>query len=240
MVANIASTAIIADNVIMPKNITIEDYAYIGENVILEEGVFIGKHAVIGKKRRLAKSSTISTQPCLGKTYIGKNSSIGVNSIVMQSVNIGNDCVLGDMCFLRENVKIDDNVMIGQGVTIENDTSIGSRTKIQAKAYITAYSLLGEDVFIAPCVVTTNDNFMGRTEKRHLLKKGVTIRNSVRIGGGAVILPGILIDEEAVVGAGSVVTHDVSPCVAVWGNPAREKRIVNREELLNNKIASKE
>ena len=84
-------------------------------------------------------------------------------------------------------------------------------TTIQAEAYITAYSTLEEHVFIAPCVVTTNDNFMGRTEARHDLIAGPTIRRGARVGGGAVLCPGIEIGEEAFVGAGAVVTKDVPP-----------------------------
>ena len=94
-------------------------------------------------------------------------------------------------------------------------------TKIQAEAYITAYSTLEDNVFIAPCVVTTNDNFMGRTEKRHALIKGPTIRRGARVGGGAVLCPGVEIGEEAFVGAGAVVTKDVPPRAVVVGNPAR-------------------
>ena len=71
--------------------------------------------------------------------------------------------------------------------------------------------MLEDDVFIAPCVVTTNDNFMGRTEERHALMQGPTIRRGARIGGGAVLLPGIEIGEEAFVGAGAVVLADVPP-----------------------------
>jgi acetyltransferase-like isoleucine patch superfamily enzyme len=97
---------------------------------------------------------------------------------------------------------------------------------------VTAYSTLEEDVFIAPCVVTTNDNFMGRTERRHELRKGPTIRRGARIGGGAVLLPGIEIGEEAFVGAGAVVLRDVPPRALVVGNPARQLRDVPDEELL--------
>ena len=60
-------------------------------------------------------------------------------------------------------------------------------------------------------MVTTNDNFMGRTEKRHELVKGPTIRRGARVGGGCVLLPGIEIGEEAFVGAGAVVIRDVPP-----------------------------
>ena len=66
-------------------------------------------------------------------------------------------------------------------------------------------------MFIAPCVVTTNDNFMGRTERRHELIKGPTIRRGARVGGGAILCPGVEIGEEAFVGAGAVVTKDVPP-----------------------------
>jgi acetyltransferase-like isoleucine patch superfamily enzyme len=104
-------------------------------------------------------------------------------------------------------------------------------TKIQAEAYITAYSTLEEHVFIAPCVVTSNDNFMGRTERRHDLIAGPTIRRGARIGAGAVLCPAVEIGEEAFVGAGAVVTKDVPPRTLVVGNPARRLRDVPDEEL---------
>ncbi len=97
---------------------------------------------------------------------------------------------------------------------------------------MTAYSTIEEDVFIAPCVVTTNDNFMGRTEARLAAMKGPTIRRGARIGGGAVLLPGIEIGEEAFVGAGAVVAKDVPPRAVIVGNPARVIRDVPDEELL--------
>ena len=122
--------------------------------------------------------------------------------------------------------------MIGRGALIENDTSIGARTRIQADAYVTAYSTLEEDVFVAPCVVTTNDNFMGRTERRLAAMKGPTIRRGARVGGGAILCPGIEIGEEAFVGAGAVVTKDVPARKVVVGSPARVLRDVPPEELL--------
>jgi UDP-2-acetamido-3-amino-2,3-dideoxy-glucuronate N-acetyltransferase len=122
--------------------------------------------------------------------------------------------------------------VVGRGSLVENDTVVGAVTKIQAHAYITAYSTLEEHVFIAPCVVTTNDNFMGRTEKRLELMRGPTIRRGARVGGGAVICPGIEIGEEAFVGAGAVVVRDVPPRAVVVGNPARVLRDVPDDELL--------
>ena len=81
--------------------------------------------------------------------------------------------------------------------------------------------------------MTTNDNFMGRTERRHELIKGPTIRRGARVGGGAVLCPGIEVGEEAFVGAGAVVVRDVPPPTVVVGNPARVLRAVNEDELLS-------
>jgi acetyltransferase-like isoleucine patch superfamily enzyme len=99
-------------------------------------------------------------------------------------------------------------------------------------AYITAYSTIEGEVFVAPCVQTTNDNFMGRTEKRHELRRGPTIRRGARVGAGAVLCPAVEIGEEAFVGAGAVVVKDVPPRVVVVGNPARVLRDVPQDELL--------
>jgi acetyltransferase-like isoleucine patch superfamily enzyme len=152
---------------------------------------------------------------------------------VFAGVTLGARVLVGDGACVRERCVIGDDVVIGRGSLVENDTTVGARTTIQAHAYVTAYSTLEEDVFVAPCVVTTNDNFMGRTERRHALKKGPTIRRGARIGGGAVLCPGIEIGEEAFVGAGAVVTNDVPPRKVVVGNPARVIRDVAGDELLD-------
>jgi acetyltransferase-like isoleucine patch superfamily enzyme len=134
---------------------------------------------------------------------------------------------------VRERCEVGDDVVIGRGSLVENDTTIGTLTKIQADAYVTAYSTLEDHVFIAPRVITTNDNFMGRTERRHALRRGPTIRRGVRVGAGAVLCPGVEIGAEAFVGAGAVVVGDVPPGVVVVGNPARVLRDVPADERLD-------
>jgi UDP-2-acetamido-3-amino-2,3-dideoxy-glucuronate N-acetyltransferase len=191
------------------------------------------EHAVVGKQPSLSPRSTAKRDP-LEPTVIGDGTIVSTGAVVFAGTKIGARVILGDQSCVRERVVVGDDVVIGRGSLVENDTTIGALTKIQAEAYITAYSTLEEQVFIAPCVVTTNDNFMGRTERRHELIKGPTIRRGARIGGGAILLPGIEIGEEAFVGAGAVVTKDVDPRMLVVGNPAHVLRPVAEDELLES------
>jgi len=199
----------------------------------LGEGVKVLEHAVIGKQPALSPRSTTKREE-LPPAEIGDGTIVSTGAVVFAGSTIGARVILGDQSCVRERVTVGDDVVIGRGSLVENDTTIGAMTKIQAEAYITAYSTLEEHVFIAPCVVTTNDNFMGRTEKRHELIKGPTIRRGARIGGGAVLLPGLEIGEEAFVGAGAVVTKNVEPRMLVVGNPARVMRAVPEDELLES------
>jgi acetyltransferase-like isoleucine patch superfamily enzyme len=207
--------------------------ATVYEGTILGDGVRVLENAVVGKQPSLGAASTARREP-LPPTVIGDGTVVSTGAIVFAGSRIGAQCIVGDQSCIRERVTMGDDCILGRGSLIENDTTVGAGTRIQADAYVTAYSTLEEDVFIAPCVVTTNDNFMGRTERRKELMKGPTIRRSARIGGGAVLCPGIEIGEEAFVGAGAVVTKDVPPGVVVVGSPARVLRDVAREELREN------
>jgi acetyltransferase-like isoleucine patch superfamily enzyme len=187
--------------------------------------------AVVGKQPALSPRSTAKRGE-LPPLELGPGTIVSTGAIVFAGSRIGARVIVGDQACVRERVTIEDDVVIGRGSLVENDTTIGELTKIQADAYITAYSTLEDNVFVAPCVVTTNDNFMGRTEKRHGLVKGPTIRHGARIGGGAILCPGVEIGEEAYVGAGAVVVRDVPPRAVVVGNPARVLRDVPPDELL--------
>jgi acetyltransferase-like isoleucine patch superfamily enzyme len=198
---------------------------------VLGEDVKVLENAVVGKQPALSPRSTAKREE-LPPAELGPGTIVSAGAIVFAGTRIGARVIVGDQACVRERVQVGDDVVIGRGSLIENDTTVGAMTKIQADAYITAYSTLEEHVFIAPRVVTTNDNFMGRTERRHELTKGPTIRRGARVGSGSVLCPGVEIGEEAFVGAGAVVTKDVPPRVVVVGNPARVLRDVPEDELL--------
>ncbi len=195
-----------------PRVSDVHPTAVVHEGTVLGEGVRVLEYAVVGKQPTLSPRSTAKREP-LPPTVVGAGTVVSTGAILFAGSTVGERVILGDQSCVRERVELGDDVVVGRGSLVENDTTIGARTKIQADAYVTAYSTLEEDVFVAPCVVTTNDNFMGRTEKRLALMKGPTIRRGARIGGGAILCPGVEIGEEAFVGAGAVVTKDVAPRV---------------------------
>jgi acetyltransferase-like isoleucine patch superfamily enzyme len=215
------------------KDCVIADSAVVYPGTVLGDGCRILDNAVIGKQPSLGKSSTAKREP-LPPAVIGDGATVSTGAIVFAGTTIGEAAIVGDQACVRERVTLGAGSVVGRGSLVENDTSIGERVRIQANAYVTAYTTVEDDVFVAPCVQTTNDNFMGRTEKRLELMKGPTIRRGARVGGGAVLCPGVEIGEEAFVGAGAVVTKDVAPRTVVVGNPARYLRDVPEEELLEN------
>ena len=156
----------------------------------LGEGVKVLEHAVVGKQPSLSPRSTAKREP-LPPAVIGDGTIVSTGAVVFAGATIGARVILGDQSCVRERVagrrRRRDRPRLARSRTTRRSARC---TKIQAEAYITAYSTLEEHVFIAPCVVTTNDNFMGRTERRHELIKGPTIRRGARIGGGAILCPG--------------------------------------------------
>src|SRR3989442_7834326 len=172
--------------------------AIVYPGTVLGEGVKVLEYAVVGKQPSLSPRSTAKRES-LPPAELGDGTIVSTGAIVFAGTRVGARVILGDQSCVRERVTIGDDVVVGRGSLVENDTTIGALTKIQADAYITAYSVLEDNVFVAPCVVTTNDNFMGRTEMRHEQIKGPTIRRGARIGGRAILCPGVEIREGTVV-----------------------------------------
>lgn len=238
----ISKNALIEEDVDLGVGCIIEDGVKIGKGtkignyVVIKAGTTVGKNCQIGDFTILGKAPALSKMSTAKKDFgvltVGDEVKINSHAILFAGSTIGNGCVIGDQATIRERVNIGNETVVGRGVCIENDVTIGKRCRIQTNAYITAYTTLEDYVFIAPCVTTTNDNFMGRTEKRLELMKGPVFKKGCRIGGNAIILPGVVIGKEAFVAAGSVVTRNVPEKTVVKGVPAKPFREVPEEELL--------
>ncbi|KMT22612.1 acyltransferase [Clostridium cylindrosporum] len=242
----VSETAVIGDNVNLGRFVVIEDDVTIGSNCLIGHNVVIHKGSIIGDNVRIDDNTVIGKEPMRAVNSIFKDDKayspcrisneclIGAGCIVYIGCNIGEKTLIADQAVVREDVTIGEKTIIGKGATIENFCTVGSNCKIQTNVYLTAYSDVEDYVFIAPCVVTSNDNYAARSKERFKHFKGVTIKKGGRIGAGAVILPGKTIHEEALVAAGSVVTRDVNKEMIVLGSPAKEFRKVPEDQLLKN------
>jgi len=225
---------------VIEKNVVIGDDCTAGHNVIIREGTKIGNsvriddNTVIGKKPLRSKRSIFKSDKKYDPAVIGDDCLIGAQVVIYTGCTIANYVLIADSAAVRENVAVGEYTIIGRSCTVENLTTIGKKCKLETNSYITAYSTIEDYCFIAPGVITTNDNYLGRTEERFRHFKGVTIRKGGRIGGGAVILPGLEIGEDAVIAAGAVVTKNVPAGKIFAGVPAKEFSDVPGEQLLKN------
>lgn len=226
--------------IVVDDDVVIGDNCVIGSNVVIHTGtcisdnVRIDDNTVIGKQPMRSVNSIFKGEEKLLPAKISEGCLIGAGVIIYCGCEIGEKTLIADTAVIRENVTVGAKTIIGRGTTIENFCSVGSNCKIQTNVYLTAYSQVEDYVFIAPCVITSNDNYAARSKERFGKFKGVTIKTGGRIGAGAVILPGITIHEDGFVAAGSVVTRDVIKGIIVVGNPAKVMRNVPDNQLLKN------
>jgi acetyltransferase-like isoleucine patch superfamily enzyme len=238
--AKLGSGTVLGTNCYIDANVTIGADCRIGHGVIIHpdtmvgSGVRIDDHTVIGKLPMRAAASAITTEETLPSCNIGDRCIIGTLVVIYRGCTIEQNVLIADLASVREHVRIGEFTIVGRGVTVENKVTIGKRCKLETECYVTALSEIGDFCFIAPEVTFTNDNFLGRTKERFKYHKGVTMKRGARVGANVTVLPGITIEEEALVAAGSVVTRDVSARKIVLGSPARVWREVPPEQLLEN------
>jgi len=225
---------VIEQNVRIGKGCVIGHHVVIHEDTIIGDNVRIDDHTVLGKLPMRAANSAVTKEHTLPPLKIENDGIIGAGVIIYRGAGIGTKVLVADLSTIREDVTIGKNTIVGRGVAIENYCEIGAYVKLETNSYVTAYSTIEDRAFIAPCVATSNDNFVGRSEERFKHFKGVTIKKGARIGVNATILPGKVINEDSLVAAGALVTKDTTAKKISAGSPAKVLRDVPDDQLLEN------
>lgn len=222
--AHVAAGAMIGEGTSVGAGAVVEDGVTVGERCVIES------LAVLGKRPRLRPGSSAPRREAEA-LIVEAEATVCAGAIVYAGARIGPRAIVGDQAQIREGARIGAGSVVGRGSTVDFDVPVGDRVLIQTGVYVTAGSVVEDDVFLGPGVTSTNDNTMGRHPRGETLR-GVTFRRACRVGGGVVLLPGVEIGEEAFVAAGAVVTRDVPPRGVVMGVPARVVREVPGEDLV--------
>ena len=191
----------------------------IGKTAIIHPNVKIGENHCFGEYVIIGEPQHGST-PGYSKTEIGHNAVIRSHTVVYAGNVIGDYFHTGHGVMIRENNIIGDEVSIGTGSVVEHHVEIGNGVRIHSQVFIPEYSILEETCWLGPNVVLTNAKFpLSQNVKQQL--RGPVVNRGAKIGANSTLLPGIVIGENALVGAGSVVTADVPANKVAAGNPAK-------------------
>lgn len=196
-----------------PESCQVSPLSRIHPNVILGEGVVIDDYCVIGYPPKGVKSGELSTK-------IGSGTMIRSHAIIYAGVDIGANCHLGHNTFVREHTCIGNNVSLGIYTCVEHHCTIGNDVRIQAHCGFGEYTIIEQNAWIGPKVLTANV-FHPTCERAKECLSGPLIRQGAIIGGGVSIAPDVEIGAKSFVGLGAIVIRNVAENTVVTGNPAK-------------------
>jgi len=180
--------------------------------VHLGEGSLIDEGALLGYLSPRGGVSDVLT--------IGANARVRSGSVIYAGSRIGEHFETGHNTIIREENEIGAHFSIWNSSVVDYGCRIGMRVKIHCHVYVAQFTVIEDDVFLAPGVKIANDYHPGCPDSKECMR-GPTLRKGCRIGVNVTLLPYVTIGEGTLVGSGSVVTRDLPPGVVAYGNPAR-------------------
>lgn len=205
-----SKAALCASNIVRVEPILYPN-VHLGENVRIEPG------AILGLPPRGSEAGQLPLT-------IGAGSVIRAHTTIYAGVTIGARFQSGHGAMIREDNEIGDDCSVGTHAVLEPGNRVGRGSRIHSHCFLEQV-VIGEDVFLGPGVVFTDDPHPACPRYLDCVR-GATVEDQVSIGGNSTILPGVRLGRCALIGAGSVVTHDVEAGWVVAGNPARPRRKV--------------
>lgn len=225
------------DNVTIGHNCIIEDNVSIGENTFIDSNTIIRGGVTIGKESFIGSNSIIGEywmDFCKDRQYyehsliIGEKALIRSGSIIYAGSEIGNNFQTGHQATIRENTRIGNNVSVGTLSDIQGNCKIGNYVRIHSNVHIGQLSFIDDFVWLYPYVVLTNDPTPPSSEF-----VGVHVHSFAIVATGSIIMPGLDLGQDCLIGAGAIVTKSIEPYAVAVGNPAKQISDVRK---IKNKI----
>lgn len=200
-------SAIIHPNVRLGRNVSVGPFSIINENVVIGDDSVIGSHTEIG----------VPYQDYLGELVIGPRSVIRSHTILYSGSSFEERLETGHHVSIREGTKAGKNLRVGSYSDIQGDVVIGDYVRLHSNVHLGKQTSIGNFVWIFPFVVTTNDP---QPPSQQVL--GCKVEDYVAIATGAILLPGVIIGHDSLIGANSTVNKNVDPYSLIVGSPARK------------------
>jgi acetyltransferase-like isoleucine patch superfamily enzyme len=150
---------------------------------------------------------------------LGPGVTVRAYAVLYQGVTLGAGVHVGHAALVREGNVVGERASIGSSSHLEPRNQIGARSRVHSGSFLSS-TVVGEDVFIGPGVVFTDDPHPPCPRYLDCVR-GARVEDGASIGGGVTLLPGVVVGARSLVGAGAVVTRSVQPGDVVVGNPAR-------------------
>lgn len=188
-------------------------------NVQLGEDVQVDDFCILGRPAR-------GREPGAAPVVVGDGAIIRSHTVIYAGVRIGIRFQSGHWVLIREDTVIGDDCSVGSGTVIEFSVTIHDGVRLHSQCFIPEHSVLEAGCWLGPRVVVTNARFPASPRTKASLEP-VLIKRAAKVGANATLLPGVVLGAGCLVGAGSVVTHDVPDDAIVVGNPARKVGLVS-------------
>ena len=195
------------------RNVRIGDNSIIYDNVEIGDNTIICNDVVIGEPIATYYTDAEYENPA---TVIGSDSLVRSHTIIYAACTIGSGFSSGHRVTMRENSSLGDHCSVGTLSDLQGDIKLGSHCRLHSNVHISKHCVLGDFVFMYPFSVMTNDPYPPSTDIR-----GGQIGAFTQIGVHAIVLPGVRIGENCLIGANSVVSKRIPDFSLATGDPAK-------------------
>ena len=207
-------TAIISDRATIGDNVSIGAHCIVYDNVDVGDNAIVGPHSILGEPNAAYYRDTHYQNPAL---TIGRNTVLRSGAIVYAGSQIGDGVECGHRVTIREQTEIGAHARVGTLSDIQGFCRIGNYSRLHSNVHIGQKSWIGDFVWIFPYVVLTND-----PQPPSSILHGVVVEDFAVIATQAVIMAGVRIGRDSLVGASALVNKDVEPESVVVGVPAKK------------------
>lgn len=200
-------TALVSPGAVIGEGVSIGPFSVVMDDVTLGDGTTVQSHCVLGERAGSWAGERL---------VIGERSIIRSHSVLYAGSILGQGLVTGHNSMIREGTRSGANLQVGSLSDIQGDCSFGDFVRLHSNVHVGKGSVIGDFVWLFPYVVLTNDPH----PPSHVFK-GCSVEDWAVIATGSVLLPGVSVGKDALVGAMSLVRRDVPEGAVVAGVPAR-------------------